>query len=203
MVKNTTGGKKAKGSARKFSNANAITKNVLVKSSNEYEMYAVVVKLLGGNRCEVLCQDNIKRNCVIRGIFRGRNKKSNNVIINSLVLVGLRDFEKKITEEISDIKNCDLLEVYTDEEKDRIKSIELSVDWNILSPEESLYSSHKQSSKEKSSIDQSDFYFVNDNYLIEENELFDNEDSYSKLFKSNSSTTTSKENHDLINIDDI
>lgn len=135
MVKNTTGGKKAKGSARKFAHPTA-TKTVLVQSTNEYEMYAVVTKLLGGNRCKVLCQDNIERTCIIRGIFRGRNKKSNNVVINTCVLVGLRDFEQKITETISDIKNCDLLEVYTDEEKDRLKSIDLSINWKLLSREE-------------------------------------------------------------------
>lgn len=164
MVKNTSGGKKAKGSARKFSNTTI--KSKLIQSSNEYEMYAIVKKLLGDNRCKVLCHDNIERTCIIRGIFRGRNKKSNNVVVNGCVLVGLRDFEKKIMEEISDIKNCDLLEVYTDEEKEKLKSIELSINWKILSNEELTYG-NKISDKDNTD---DNFSFVNNYTIIEEDD---------------------------------
>lgn len=131
MVKNSNGGNKAKGMARKF--AGPIPTNTTLRlSENEFEVYAQVIKLFGNNMCNVLCQDGIVRMCHIRGKFRGRNKKSNLLVINSWILVGLREYERKSMETNESIKNCDLEEIYSEDQKERLKSADPSVRWKLF-----------------------------------------------------------------------
>ena len=73
MVKNTKGGNKAKKMGRKFVEDETII-NVRYKKEEE-EIYCVVTKILGGENCEVICEDAKIRLCVIRGKFRGKKKK--------------------------------------------------------------------------------------------------------------------------------
>ena len=109
MVKNTTGGSKHKGQARKL--VNAPVSNKIRFSEDEDECYAIVSKMLGNGMCHV----NILKNneileyiiCHIRGKFRSRNKKSNLVSVGCIVLVGLRSWT-------SSIDACDLLSIYPD-----------------------------------------------------------------------------------------
>ena len=79
MVKNTTGGSKHKGMARKL--VNAPVSNKIRFSEDEDECYAKVVKMLGNGMCHVnlLHKDVMHNNvvCHIRGKFRSRNKKAN------------------------------------------------------------------------------------------------------------------------------
>ena len=109
MVKNTTGGSKHKGQARKL--VNAPVSNKIRFSEDEDECYAIVSKMLGNGMCHVnVLKDNeILENiiCHIRGKFRSRNKKSNLVSVSSVVLVGLRSWT-------SSISACDLLSIYPD-----------------------------------------------------------------------------------------
>jgi hypothetical protein len=74
--------------------------------------------MLGNGMCQVWCQDVAAVKdmiCFIRGKFRSRNKKSNMVIVGSLVLVGIREFE-------SAQNKCDLLEVYDEEGQRQLRA---------------------------------------------------------------------------------
>ena len=44
----------------------------LRKAVEDGEIYAVVTKLFGGARCEVMAIDGQERQCIIRNKFRGR-----------------------------------------------------------------------------------------------------------------------------------
>jgi initiation factor 1A len=127
MVKNTTGGSKAKGQARKFV-TNSKQARALRVSTDESEIYAQVTKYLGNGMCDVICVDGITRLCHIRGKFRGRGKKDNMVSTGSWLLVGLREWA---TEKKDKKESCDLLEVYSDTDKDGLRNIK-TVDWSIF-----------------------------------------------------------------------
>ena len=108
MVKNTTGGKKGKQVGRK-----TFTTTKTMLSTSPFEVYGIVLKMMGGKVCEVKCQDDIVRLCHIRGTFSGKNKGSNFIRPGNWVLVGLREW--------STSKNhCDLLCLYTDRDKEKI-----------------------------------------------------------------------------------
>jgi initiation factor 1A len=113
MVKNTTGGSGHKSVARKLvaSKSNNITR----LAQEECERYACVTKILGNGMCNVTTEDSQTLLCHIRGKFKGRNKKNNIISSNSIVLIGLRDWE-------SVIKNCDLIEVYSAEDVQQLRS---------------------------------------------------------------------------------
>jgi initiation factor 1A len=121
MVKNTTGGNKQKGQARKFANSSTQQSNKLRVSENEYEIHGQVTQLLGNGMCYVDCIDSIKL-CIIRGKFRGRGKKDNILKKGTWVLVGVRDWES-ITENKKQMQKCDLLEVYSELDKEKLKTL--------------------------------------------------------------------------------
>ncbi len=113
MVKNSTGGNKSKGMARKL--VQAPTNHSLRPSACSDEIYGVVSKMLGNGMCYVNVHDaRIKTTdstdkiilCHIRSKFSGRSKRSNFIAAGSTVLVGLRDWEAP------NFKHCDLLEIY-------------------------------------------------------------------------------------------
>jgi translation initiation factor IF-1 len=144
MVKNTTGGNKSKKISRKVFNSNLVREKTRVKNHDEpFEMYASVIKHSGNGIVEVMCLDEIKRNCIIRNKFRGRNKRNNFVTIGTKILVGLRDYET-----ISSTKTpkCDLLYVYKDYQiKDIISDINKNTDsnWDILVNGEEQLNKHQ------------------------------------------------------------
>ena len=128
MVKNTKGGNKAKKMGRKFLE-DETTINVRYKKEEE-EIYCIVTKILGGENCEVICEDAKTRLCVIRGKFRGKKKRNNLIKQGSLILAGRRDWE--ITN-INKRDKCDLLCIYSDNEKNKIiNSIDNAVVRKIL-----------------------------------------------------------------------
>ena len=116
MVKNT-GGNKSKRQGRKYVTAPQQQSVRYIKE--EGEVYAVVTKLFGGSNCEVMCMDGKARLCVIRSKFRGRDKRDNTISPNVWVLVGIRDWEARIGKP----QKCDLLEVYSDGDREKIKAI--------------------------------------------------------------------------------
>jgi len=128
MVKNTTGGSKTKGQARKFVNAPRQSSNIRL-SNDEYEVYAQVTKMLGNGMCHVLCIDGKTRLCHIRGKFRGRGKRDNLIGNNSWLLIGLREWESEKDEK--KMQNCDLLEVYSPIDVDRLKNT-VNENWNLF-----------------------------------------------------------------------
>ncbi|MDA9216331.1 hypothetical protein N9O88_00720 [bacterium] len=140
MVKNF-GGNKSKRIARKniLPNQSRILK--LKNNNEECESYAAVIKLLGGSICEVICEDGIIRNCIIRNKFRGRSKRDNLICPNVWILVGLRDWECKNKNKK---ESCDLLSVYNDDEKSKLKNNN-DCNWKNFSsafPQETLESNN-------------------------------------------------------------
>ena len=77
----------------------------------------------------VICMDGKTRLCTIRGKFRGRGKRDNRIETGTWVMVGLRDYET-VRETDDKLENCDLLEVYKDTDKDRLKNTVRSEDWS-------------------------------------------------------------------------
>ena len=89
MVKNSTGGNKAKGFARKnYSNSGSSVR----LSTDPSEIYAKVTKLFGGGRGSAISSDGNQLVFIIRGKFSGKNKYSNIVSVGSFILVGARSF---------------------------------------------------------------------------------------------------------------
>ena len=126
MVKNATGGNKAKGFARK---GFIKSTSSLRTAQEEGEIYCQVEKILGGSMCHVTDLNGKKYLCHIRGKFRGRGKRDNFVKVTTWVLVGLREWE---TESKGKLLNCDLIEVYTDSDKERLKNSVVSVNWSLF-----------------------------------------------------------------------
>jgi translation initiation factor IF-1 len=127
MVKNTQGGSKAKGFARKnFVKGNA----ALRLSEDESEVYVQVTKMLGGALCHVINTTGENLLCHIRGKFRGRGKRDNFISLGTWLLVGMREWEKEASK--GKLLNCDLIEVYTDTDKTRLKDMVTTVNWSAF-----------------------------------------------------------------------
>jgi initiation factor 1A len=115
MVKNTTGGGRAKCLARKNETQHTTRLRMI---EDDGENYAVVRKVFGGNRCEVLCDDLVTRQAIIRGKFTGKNKRRNVIQSETVILVGLREWA---TVKDGKQEECDVLEVYSAMEVDQLK----------------------------------------------------------------------------------
>ena len=137
MVYNVGGGNKSKGLARKFvvqshanNNNNGAGKTVRVVKEHG-EQYAIVQKHLGNCMCAVMCSDGYRRLCIIRKKFTGRRKTDNNISSGSVVLVGLHDYSGGSggnggsggTGGAGDVKRCDLLYVYSEQEKEKLRKV--------------------------------------------------------------------------------
>jgi initiation factor 1A len=118
MVKNTKGGSGHKSQARKHVVSNKQS-NKLRLSEDEGEIYAEVTSLLGNGMCHVIDQNEVTRLCIIRGKFRGRGKRDNTLNRGKWVLVGIREFETVKGD--NKLPKCDLLEVYNDHDKDKLR----------------------------------------------------------------------------------
>ena len=129
MVKNT-GGNKTKGQARKFviSDDKKVSKK-LRESEDPLEIYAQVEKVLGNGLYNVICIDGKNRLCHSSGKFKGRNKKDNFVSLGTWLLIGLREYETGANNK--KLQNCDLLEVYNDSEKERLKTT-VNINWSVF-----------------------------------------------------------------------
>jgi initiation factor 1A len=189
MVKNTTGGNKAKGKARKL-NEGAPRQNAYLRiSTNEFELYAQVSKVLGNGMCHVLCvSDGATRLCHIRGKFRGRGKSDNIVRIGTWLLVGLREWENG-SGGTKKLQNCDLLEVYSDLEKEKLKTT-VKVDWTTFTAND-----NKNANLEE---DATDAFVFSDQ----------KEEEYNEILKAAAAETDTKtvvkvDDDEEINIDDI
>lgn len=185
MVKNTKGGNRHKKLARKNVQDDSIRyKSRLADKNEPCEMYATVTKMYGQGNCEVKCNDGVTRICVIRRKFKGRNKRSNNVVVDAKLLVGLRDWEVIRSEKK---QKCDLLEVYERYQYDDIKR-DPRCDWGIIG-------ASVDSTKEYETEGAFDFDFgVQDD---EVKNLFDSYKTYTNQI------TSSNDDNDEINFDEI
>jgi translation initiation factor IF-1 len=118
MVKNSTGGCRAKSQARKLSSSydGAGSGAALRLSSSSLEVYAVVTKQFGQGRCQVHTVQGLELQCVIRNKFRGRSKRNNTVVVGTIVLIGLYEWQ-------SEAKGGDVLEVYNTTEVGQLSAI--------------------------------------------------------------------------------
>ena len=114
MVKNAKGGNKSKKMGRKFLTA-PINKKIRL-AQEEGEIYAVVTKNLGNGMFYANDIDGRELLCIMRQKFKGRGKRDNTVNPGGWVLVGVREFESCAK------PKHDLLEVYTDSEKQKLKT---------------------------------------------------------------------------------
>ena len=126
MVKNTHGGNKSKGMARKnFSKRDSI----LRVAQEEGEIYAQAVKVMGGSIASAIDIAGNPLRAHIRGKFRGRGKRDNFIGPGTWLLVGLHAWEAEKTSS-DEVRNCDILEVYNDSDKTRLKNSITSINWN-------------------------------------------------------------------------
>ena len=102
--------------------------------NGDEEIYGLVTKCLGNSQFLIICNDRVERLCILRNKFTGRNKQSNMISIGSWVIVGLRNWE---TSKPNKKDKCDMLEVYTNNEKYRLIQ-ESKVNLSFLSQQENL-----------------------------------------------------------------
>jgi len=127
MVKNIQGGNKSKGLARK----NIIKKETtfLRTANEEGEIYAQAIKIMGGSICSGVANDGSPLTIHIRKKFRGKGKRDNLIKPGTWLLVGLHSWE---TAKPDKPRHCDLLEVYNDGDKTKLKNNIISIDWSLF-----------------------------------------------------------------------
>ena len=185
MVKNQ-GGNKSKKIGRKFL-SDPIDRRVRL-AQEEGEIYAVVTKVLGAGMFYANDCDAKERLCVMRNKFRGRSKCDNMVVPGKWVLIGERDYESSCAK-----PKCDLLEVYNDGEKTKLK--------NTKNP---LFDKLKSDYDDKHDDGTHDVTFHHgdtEKYkeLLESNEYVDD----NKDAKTNNQTIALGSDGDFVDVDDI
>ena len=113
MVKNTTGGTGTKSLARKHQSE---SNERLRLPECDLEQFGCVTKILGNGNCEIYTNDNVRLIGHIRNAFRGKNKRNNMITPQSIVLVGLHEWEKIP-------KNCNIMVIYDQNQIEQLKSI--------------------------------------------------------------------------------
>jgi len=145
MVKNVSGGKRAKAVGRKYETA---APSRLRAAGDPAELYAIVTKFWGNGLLQVNCSDGESRKCIIRQKFKGRRQRDNQVTLGCGLLVGLREFE-------SNQDTVDLLEVYTSGDVERLRSLDPA--WKSLlgerDPEEEAEVEQAAETAEETSFD--------------------------------------------------
>ena len=114
--------------ARKHVNGSSQQANKFLRVSLcKDEVYAYIMRLLGNSMCMVKCVDGYERLCHIRGKFTGRSKRENALSQGTWVLVGLRqwdaekEFASKISKTSKNVQKCDLLEIYSSSEREKLR----------------------------------------------------------------------------------
>jgi len=125
MVKNF-GGNKSKKQGSKYQNTDFRTTTRFSKHPDE--IYGAVIKEYGGGRALIKCMDGDERILIIRNKFKGKSKRQNYIKAGVWVLAGKREWERLAA---TSKENCDLLEVYTQEDANFLrKNVEGT--WEIL-----------------------------------------------------------------------
>jgi hypothetical protein len=126
MVKNNTGGNKAKGFARK----NLVKRDTVLRTVREEgEIYAQAIKIMGGRIASAIDIEGNPLRAHIRGKFSGRGKRDNFIGPGTWLLVGLHNWQTDNGKSCG-IRDCDILEVYNESDKDRLKNSVTSVNWD-------------------------------------------------------------------------
>jgi len=199
MVKNTQGGNKHKCQARKFTSVKS--SNKLRTALHEGEIYGIVTKMLGSGMFYVECNDNIKRLGFIRGKFSGRGKRDNFLELGKWVLIGEREWDvfNKDNKTQKMIK-CDLLEVYNELDKEKLKD-SISIDWSSLILHENLLKPINSSN----SFNSSNLINCDDLISFSTTKQEERERLLQEISENKHETITLiiEETDDIINVDDI
>jgi len=136
MVKNVTGGSSHKKFGRKFTTNSAAKAGIKLRvSEDEGEIYCVVTKNLGNNMFHCCSTGGITYLGHIRGKFTGRGRRDNTIAPGVWVLIGIREWDdsSEVTIKKGKVKyqQCDLLEVYSDSDKQRLKDT-VDESWDAL-----------------------------------------------------------------------
>ena len=202
MVKNTQGGSSHKKFARKHTSESR-NNNKLRISLDKGEIYAIVTKMLGNGMFHCYCIDNIVRLGHIRGKFSGRGKRDNMVESGKWVLIGLREWDipsdknNTISKGQQKMQQCDLLEVYSDMDKLRLKD-SCSERWTILENNDV----NKTLLGESGNLDD-EFVFSTDKDIERERLIEEMKSSKTEKIKFDESNSTKINTEDEINFDDI
>jgi initiation factor 1A len=179
MVKNTTGGTKTKGLARKHQRHGD---EKLRLPDDALEQIACVTKMLGNGMCEIYTEENERLIGHIRSKFRGKQKRHNLISTSTVVLIGLREWENPI-------KNCDILTIYNDSQIRQLKNMPNLQMENIMRIRNDL--SHMGTT-----VSTDDFEFSN---MVEDEE--DEEEAPQNTMKSGETFTLG--NMGNVDVDDI
>ena len=189
MVKNTFGGNKHKGFARKNMNPKS---NKLRIAEFDGEIYAIATKMLGNNMLHCHCIDNVIRLCHIRGKFTGRGKRDNIIKAGTWLLIGIREWDSAQSKQ--KMPQCDLLEVYKDLDVSRLKDT-VTENWTVLTSNDV---------KNDVNSNQGDNTFEFTTERDEERDKFIEEMNSDKINKLKLVTTNKEEEEEEeINIDDL
>ena len=212
MVKNTKGGSGHKKFARK--NTGGAKNNKLRISEDEGEIYAIVTKMLGNGMFHCFCSDGSPRLGHIRGKFTGKGKRDNMVEGGKWVLIGLREWDvpsetstSSISKPKEKIQQCDLLEVYSDSDKQRLRET-VSEDWSLLDNND-VSKKNNDVSKKNNVVDEEDaFVFGTDRdfereKLIEEMKSATLEKITFTLGETKGGEKKEDETEEEVNVDDI
>ena len=159
---------------------------------------------MGNNICQVTCIDGYQRSCVIRGKFLGKGKRDNILSKGKWILVGLREWENsnKGTEK----EKCDLLEVYSDMDKQRLQN-DNTIDFTGFLKNEQIENEFDDSIKFTNEFHDDNLFFSEDEDHQENIKNSDIEDDHYEEFEEKSiSKIDVKTINDLFNkvdIDDI
>lgn len=193
MVKNA-GGNKGKKMGRKHLGG----QRGLRMKQEEGEIYAIVNKIYGGANCEVTCEDGNKRLCIIRNKFRGRGKRGNVIAPGVWVMVGLREWEARAA---GKTEKCDLLEVYTDTDKKKLKTEDTTTNWTAL-----ISADPTEDAKETAGMEQDGFEWDDSVEKTEEELAMERElqaETEAKAAAKNGKSNVIEAFGDIIDIDDI
>ena len=125
MVKNKKGGSGHKKMARKnVAPKGGYTSRKLRIPKVEGEIIARVTAISGGGHAVIKCTDGKERTLVIRGKFRGRNKRDNTIKAGCFVLAGLRSVSMGEVVNPKKKEKADILEVYPESAKKQLLAME-------------------------------------------------------------------------------
>ena len=118
MVRNKKGGSGHKKMARKnVAPKGGYINRKLRLPKEEGEIIARVTAISGGGHAVIKCTDGKERTLVIRGKFRGRNKRDNTIKAGCFVLAGLRSVSMGEVVNPKKKEKADILEVYPESSK--------------------------------------------------------------------------------------
>lgn len=132
MVRNNQGGKHGKKVSRKNTNVEEQNKDLIKVRTpvEDGELFACSLRLLGNGTFLAVDFSKNEYICVIRKKFKGRGKSHNTIIKGTWIMIGKRPYEKQLSPD--KLPKCDLLEVYSDKEKQILRKKCPDYDWNLF-----------------------------------------------------------------------